>query len=111
MYIEMFPWERPLVFDKVTLDFKPPSDDVNASPIVHNAGLYNGFLMAALIWGIFSARNGFAIQVFCLTCAIIAGVFGAWTLKTANTLLLQTLPGALALAAVMWERHAAGANR
>jgi putative membrane protein len=102
--IEMFPLDRPEVFNKVDLKFERRTEEIKAAPIVYNAGLYNGFLVAGLIWGIFSARNGFGIRVFCLICAILAGLFGAWTL-TPTTLFLQSLPGALALAAVLWTRR------
>lgn len=64
-----------------------------------NAGLYNGFLAAGLIWGLLSDSGGPRIEVFFLVCVVIAGVFGAVTLKR-TTLVLQTLPGALALVAV-----------
>jgi putative membrane protein len=43
------------------------------------------------------------VGVFFLTCVVIAGAFGAITLKP-TTLLLQTLPGAIALAAVWMAR-------
>src|ERR1035438_6719345 len=68
MGIEMFPPKRPLVFDQVSLGFKPPSNEMTAAPIVQNAGLYNGFLAAGLIWGIRSRRNTIGLRVFFLTC-------------------------------------------
>ena len=41
-----------------------------------NQGLYNGFLAAGLIWGLFHPNPGFAFQikVFFLLCVIVAGV-------------------------------------
>ena len=33
-----------------------------SAPIVQNAGLYNGFVAAGLIWGLFATRNAFAIR-------------------------------------------------
>jgi putative membrane protein len=103
--IEMFPWDRPLVFDRVNLGFDPQSNEAKAAPIVHNAGLYNAFLAAGLVWGILSRRNAFGIRIFFLSCAMAAGVFGYFTL-TPTTLFLQTVPGALALAAVVATRTA-----
>jgi putative membrane protein len=65
-----------------------------------NAGLYNGFLAAGLIWGLISGKTGDAIKVFFLACVIIAGIFGAATL-TRTPLLIQTAPGAIALS-LLW---------
>lgn len=42
-----------------------------------------------MIWGLVSGKNGDAIKVFFLVCVIIAGIFGAVTLKW-TTLLIQT---------------------
>ena len=98
--IEMYPWGRPWVFDRVQLGFNPISNESAAAPIVHNAGLYNAFLAAGLVWGIRSRRNALDLRIFFLSCAIVAGIFGSFTL-TPITLLLQTVPGAFALAAVL----------
>jgi len=105
--IEMFPWKRPFVFRLVKLGFDPrPQNELAAAPIVHNAGLYNGFVAAGLIWGMFATHDAFQLRVFFLSCAIVAGLFGAATL-TRKTLLLQTLPGIVALIAV-WVTQSAG---
>jgi putative membrane protein len=110
VFIEMHPWDRPGVFDLVNLNFEPSTEETKAAPVVHNAGLYNCFLAAGLIGGIFSARNGFGIRFFCLVCAIVAGIFGALTL-TPKTLLLQSLPAAVALGAVFWAWSVEGQAR
>jgi putative membrane protein len=102
--IEMYPWGRPMVFDQVSLGFDPLSNELTAAPIVHNAGLYNGFLAVGLIWGIRNRNNAFGLRVFFLMCAIVVGIFGYFTL-TPTTLLLQTIPGALALGAVLINRR------
>jgi putative membrane protein len=106
MAIEMYPWGRPMVFDRVSLGFDPLSNELTAAPIVHNTGLYNGFLAAGLIWSIRSRNNAFGLRVFFLMCAILAGIFGYFTL-THTTLFLQTIPGALALAALLINRSSA----
>jgi len=93
--VEMFLWTRPWIYQRLDLGL----DDLQArtvAPIVQNAGLYNGFLAAGLIWGLFATRNAFAIRVFFLCCVIIAGIFGAITLKP-TTLVIQSLPAAIAL--------------
>jgi putative membrane protein len=100
----MFPWKRPFVFKLVKLGFHPLlENEVTAAPIVHNAGLYNGFIAAGLIWSTCPIPEAFNLRVFFLSCAILAGVFGAVTL-TYKTLLLQTLPAIIALATIFATR-------
>jgi putative membrane protein len=66
-----------------------------------NQGLYNGFLAAGLVWGIVGPDDlRFGFQVFFLLCVIVAGLYGAAT-ASRRILLVQALPGALALAAVL----------
>ena len=108
--IEMYPWERPMVFDRVHLGFDPVSNEAKAAAIVHNAGLYNAFLAAGLVWSILSRRNALGLRIFFLSCAIAAGIFGFFTL-TPTTLFLQTIPGAFALAVVLANRSAEPAGR
>ncbi len=98
--VEMFFWETPLVYQR--LDF---TADIakQVAPIVQNAGLYNGFIAAGLIWAAFAKSNTVRLRVFFLVCVIIAGIFGALTLKW-TTLALQTLPGFVALAFVWFTR-------
>ncbi len=94
--VEMFFWTRPEVYTRLFPDF----DETQAratEPIVQNVGLYNGFLAAGLIWGLFARRMAFPIRVFFLSCVIIAGIYGALTLKKPTTLALQSLPGAVGL--------------
>jgi putative membrane protein len=76
------------------------------APIVANAGLYNGFLVAGLIWGLRSGARGYQIKTFFLICVIVAGVFGAVTLRP-TTLLLQSAPAGLALLAVWLSKKSA----
>ena len=42
-----------------------------------NQGLYNGFLAAGLIWGLYLGEAGFQIKAFFLICVVIAGLYGA----------------------------------
>ncbi|WP_438852881.1 DUF1304 domain-containing protein [Brevundimonas nasdae] len=65
-----------------------------------NQGLYNGFLVAGLIWGLWLGAGGFQIKVFFLACVVIAGLFGAAT-ASRKILFIQALPAALALIALL----------
>jgi putative membrane protein len=64
-----------------------------------NQGLYNGFLAAGLIWGIWLGDAGDPVKIFFLLCVAVAGVYGAVTVGT-RILLIQTVPAAVALLAV-----------
>ena len=66
-----------------------------------NQGLYNGFLVAALVLGLVGpAEHRFAFAVFGLGCVVVAGLYGGAT-ASRRILLVQALPGALALVAVL----------
>ena len=61
-------------------------------------GLYNGFLAAGLAYGLVADDRAFT--VFFLLCVIVAGLYGAATVSR-RILLVQALPAAPALAAVL----------
>ena len=65
-----------------------------------NQGLYNGFLVAGLLWGVSQGAAGYATTLFFLLCVLLAGLFGAWT-ASKKILFVQALPAALALWALM----------
>jgi putative membrane protein len=96
----MFLWSVPGVHDRLHFT---DAEATKVAPIVANAGLYNSFLAAGLIWALLSGSGRAGVATFFLTCVVVAGVFGAVTLKP-TTLLLQTLPGVVALAAVWMAR-------
>jgi putative membrane protein len=96
MYLEMIAWDQPLgrkTFG-TTAEFAAASKAIAA-----NQGLYNGFLVAGLAWGLYLGEGGFAVKVFFLACVIVAGVFGAATVSK-RILFVQALPAALALIAL-----------
>jgi putative membrane protein len=93
MVLEMFLWNRPYgrrVFG-LTAEFAAASRALAA-----NQGLYNGFLAAGLLWGLYLGAGGRAVQIFFLVCVVLAGVFGGLT-ASRKILLVQALPGAVAL--------------
>jgi putative membrane protein len=72
-----------------------------SAPLAANQGLYNGFLVAGLIWGLIAADPiGFQIKVFFLACVVVAGLYGAATVNR-RILFVQAVPALLALAAVL----------
>jgi putative membrane protein len=93
MYLEMVAWDTPAgrkVFG-TTPEFSAASKALAA-----NQGLYNGFLAAGLLWGIYLGDGGFAVRAFFLICVIVAGIFGSLT-ASRKILFAQALPGAVAL--------------
>jgi len=64
-----------------------------------NQGLYNGFLAAGLLWGLWLGDGGFQFKLFFLVCVLIAGLFGAIT-ASRIILYVQALPALLALIAL-----------
>ena len=93
---EMFFWKSPRVHTRLGFT----ADEANrVAPIVANAGLYNAFLAAGLIWGIAAGLGNYQIQMFFLICVVIAGLFGAITLKW-TTLMIQSAPAIVAILAV-----------
>ena len=75
-----------------------PEQSAATRVLASNQGLYNLFLVAGLIWAIWTDR--FDLKLFFLACVIIAGVYGAATAKR-SILFIQAIPAALALAATL----------
>lgn len=98
MYLEMVAWDKPqgLKTFRLTQEFATAS-----KALAMNQGLYNGFLVAGLVWGLWLGDGGFAIKVFFLGCVIVAGVFGAITVGK-KILYVQALPALLALLATIY---------
>jgi putative membrane protein len=100
LVLEMFLWRRPL--GRKVFGLSQELADQTAA-LAANQGLYNGFLAAGLIWGLTLGAAGFAVKAFFLGCVIVAGLFGAATAKW-TILLVQAVPGAIALALVVAAR-------
>ena len=96
--LEMFLWRTPrgLKSFGTTQEFADESATLAA-----NQGLYNGFLVAGLVWGLLAADPiGFQVKIFFLACVIVAGLYGAATVSR-RILVVQAVPAALALIAVL----------
>jgi putative membrane protein len=97
MMLEMVFWDKP--YGRRTFGLTPEFAAASRS-LAANQGLYNGFLAAGLVWGMWLGEGGHAIKLFFLGCVVIAGVFGAVT-ASKKILYVQALPGAAALALVL----------
>lgn len=111
MFAEMYPFDHPMLLVKLEqkLGFAE-GQGIHASPIVVNAGLFNGFFAAGLFWGWKAKFNSFQIRTFFLVCVTIAGIFGAMTLPSLLTLWIQTLPAIVALVVNWLARHNDGVS-
>ena len=66
-----------------------------SATLAANQGLYNGFLVAGLLWSLFSPHQT-ELQLFFLGCVAVAGIFGGATVSR-RIFFLQALPAILAL--------------
>ena len=94
--LEMFLWETPRALKAFGTT---PEFAASTKVLAANQGLYNGFLAAGLIWGIWLGEAGDPIKIFFLLCVAIAGLYGALT-ASRKILFVQTIPALIALVAV-----------
>lgn len=95
--LEMWLWDTPRGHKAFGLT---PEFAARSKVLAANQGLYNGFLVAGLVWGLWLGPAGFAIKLFFLACILVAGLFGAAT-ASRKILYIQALPAALAIAALL----------
>ncbi|MGZ5239916.1 MAG: DUF1304 domain-containing protein [Caldimonas sp.] len=96
LVLEMFLWDKPLGLRTFR---QTPESAATSKVLAANQGLYNGFLAAGLLWGLWLGGPGFAVKLFFLGCVVVAGVFGAATVGR-KILFVQALPAALAMVLV-----------
>ena len=98
MILEMQFWNKPLglkVFRRTQAE-----QDATFS-LAKNQGLYNGFLAAGLVWGLFTPTPlGQPLRMFFLGCVVLAGIVGAVTANP-RILLVQGLPALAGLVATL----------
>lgn len=80
LVLEMFFWTKPIglrVFRNNLENAKM------MAPLAANQGLYNGFLFAGLLWGLFHPQENFGnqIQFFFLFCVMVAGLYGGYSVS------------------------------
>ena len=93
LYLEMFAWTQPRTRQAfgTTAEFAEASKSLAA-----NQGLYNGFLAAGLVWGMFPGPAQHMVLFFFAGCVIVAAIYGGATVKR-SILLIQGLPALLLL--------------
>ncbi|HEX2543103.1 MAG TPA: DUF1304 domain-containing protein [Caldimonas sp.] len=97
LVLEMFLWDKPAGLRA----FGHSAAQAAASKVLAaNQGLYNGFLAAGLLWGLWLGAAGTSVKLFFLACVIVAGVFGAMT-ASRKILFVQAVPAAIAALLVL----------
>jgi len=100
LVLEMFLWESPAGLRV----FRQTREQAAAARVLAaNQGLYNGFLAAGLLWGLWLGEAGHQVTLFFLGCVVIAGVFGAATVSK-RILVVQAAPAAIALVLLLLAR-------
>jgi putative membrane protein len=95
LVLEMFLWTRPL--GRKVFRMSPEKAEMT-KVLAANQGLYNGFLVAGLVWSILAQRVD--VATFFLACVTVAGASGAATVSK-RIFYVQALPAIVALA-VIW---------
>lgn len=96
--LEMVLWTKPLGRKVFGTDAEFAQ---RSASLALNQGLYNLFLVAGLVWSLIAREDmRQPLQLFFLGCVVVAGLVGAATVSR-RILVLQALPAALAMAAVL----------
>lgn len=97
LILEMFLWEKKAGRKAFNLSANFAHE---TRVMAANQGLYNGFLAAGLLWGLWLGESGNHVTLFFLICVLTAGIFGALTVSR-KILYVQALPAVLALTALL----------
>jgi putative membrane protein len=93
LVLEMFLWDKPAGLKAFKLT---PERAADTKVLAANQGLYNGFLAAGLLWGLWLGAAGGPVKVFFLACVLVAGIYGAATVGR-KILFIQAVPAAVGL--------------
>tara|TARA_R110002072_G_scaffold216077_1_gene373376 strand:- start:338306 stop:338668 length:363 start_codon:yes stop_codon:yes gene_type:complete len=95
LYFEMFAWDT---IGRKTFKSIPEEIFPKTKVLAANQGLYNGFLVAGLVWSLLIPDPAWSnyTAIFFLVCVLIAGIFGALT-ASKKIFWVQALPALIAL--------------
>ncbi len=100
LWFEMFAWETTgrKIFRQMPAEIFPKTKVMAA-----NQGLYNGFLVAGLVWSLVINDPDWAdkVALFFLTCILMAGIFGAIT-ASKKIFYVQGLPALIGILLVIY---------
>ena len=94
-YIEIFAWEKPRTMKTFGTD---ATFAASSAILAKNQGLYNAFIGFGLIWGLLYSNSiaSAHIQIFFLSCVVVAGIFGGLTSKNMRIMWFQSSPALVA---------------
>ena len=99
LWLEMFAWttRAPKVFKKFPKELFEPTKSMAA-----NQGLYNGFLVAGLVWSLLIEDPNWSMNIalFFLGCVVVAGIYGALSVSK-KIFYIQGLPALLGIIAFL----------
>lgn len=99
LVLEMFLWTKPLGLRV----FRQSAEQARASQtLAANQGLYNGFLAAGILFGLWEGAP--RTVAFFLWCVVAAGVYGAYTVSR-KIFWVQAAPALLALGLGLLAGH------
>lgn len=95
LLLEMYFWDKPLGLKVFRMNKEKATE---TKVLALNQGLYNGFLVAGLIWSFIEANLIFSnkLQIFFLSCVFIAGIVGGLSVNK-RIFFIQGLPALLTL--------------
>lgn len=98
LILEMFLWNHPI---GLKVFRNTPEAAKIMAPLAANMGLYNGFLVAGLIWSLFAPElYSEKLKLFFLSCVLVAGLF-AWLTVNIRIFFIQGLPALIALTLIL----------
>ncbi len=99
VWLEMFAWTT-----HGKKAFKGMSEELfmQTKTMAANQGLYNGFLVAGLVWSLLIEDMVWSenIAIFFLSCIAVAGIYGALTVQK-SIFYIQGLPAIIAIILIL----------
>jgi putative membrane protein len=96
--LEMFLWQTP--YGRRVFGNTVEKAELTAV-LAKNQGLYNGFLVAGLVWSLVaSPLEAYHLRIFFSACVAVAGAYGGVTVSP-KIFFVQGVPGLLALGATL----------
>jgi putative membrane protein len=103
LYMEMFAWTT---LGKRTFTMLDRDLFEKTKILAANQGLYNGFLAVGLLWSLTISDIQWSqnIALFFLTCVVVAGIYG-WFSVHFKLFLVQGLPALIPLLLIIWDKY------
>ena len=99
LWLEMFVWTT-----RARKVFKTIPEDMfeKTKVMAANQGLYNGFLAVGLLWSLFISNAIWSknIALFFLSCVLVAGIYGAYSVSK-RIFFVQGIPALLGILSLL----------